>query len=171
MADLDVQSVSLVSSILYPCPLLPPDIDVLPFIVLSVLPLTEAILSNRPGGDDDVDMGVILGGIIAAAAPVDSGNRAQITGQEIALDEFENDPNQFTRRQLVGQGSDKLPCCAGIPAHLRLFDLVAEMLEFPELWRRVVRQNNLLPKNILPRVVVRSIFIAVVQRSSADVAD
>lgn len=58
VADLDVQPVSLVSSILCLCPLLPPDIDVLPFIVLSVLPLTEAILSNRPGGDDDVDMGV-----------------------------------------------------------------------------------------------------------------
>ena len=60
VADLDVQSVSLVSAILYLCPLLPPNIDVLPFIVLPVLPLTEAILSNRPGGDDNVDMGVIL---------------------------------------------------------------------------------------------------------------
>ena len=54
-----------------------------------------------------------------------TGAVSYVIGQEIALYELMNDPNQFPRRQLVGQRADELPRRAGIPAYLRPLDLIA----------------------------------------------
>ena len=48
MADLDVQAISLVGPILNRCPLLPPNGDVFPLVVLPVLPLTSSLLPITP---------------------------------------------------------------------------------------------------------------------------
>ena len=75
VADLDVQMVPLICTILYLCSLLTPEGYVLALVMFPVLPPAKSILSYCSGGDNDVDVGVILGRIIPITAPMDSSNR------------------------------------------------------------------------------------------------
>lgn len=161
MTDLDIQPVPLVSAVLCLRPLFTPDDDVSAFIMFPVLPLTEAILSNRTGGDNDVDVGVASRWVITVAAPMDGGDCAQVIGKKILLNEFVDDPNLLTGRQLIGQGCNKLSGRSSIPARFCPLNLIAEMLELPELFWRMVGQKNLLPYNVLPMMVARLTIVAV----------
>ena len=60
MADLDIQPVPLIGSILNRCPLLPPNIDVRSLVVFPVFLPAKAIRFDGSGWHNNMDMGIIF---------------------------------------------------------------------------------------------------------------
>lgn len=133
VADADVQPISLIRPILHGGPLLPPEVDIRPLVVLTILPLAEAGFGNRTGRNDDVDVRVVPCMICWVPTCVNRSNRAQIAGNKILVDECRDNLPQLIQRQFVWQRALELPGCPSIPAHLSCLDRIAQSLQMLEV--------------------------------------
>ena len=59
MADPDILASSLVGPVLYQCPLLSQQDEILPLVTLTVLGLVESFRPHSPGGHNDMCMGIV----------------------------------------------------------------------------------------------------------------
>lgn len=135
MTDGDLQTVSRVGQVLYARPPFPPKKQVFALVVFPVFPGVEALWRHGPGGDHDVDMGVISGRIVRVEPLMDGGYRAEIVGQEVVRDVLPYDLDPFAKRKLIGKRADKGPGGPGIVTALRILDLITQKLEITEfLW-------------------------------------